>query len=76
MQALYSPCGTLHCMAELPDPFSVFPKGISARDYTNQLCVTMAKFIETYQGGKAIVYMGYKFTKGKKESVKDLSTCV
>ena len=38
--------------------------------------MTMAKFIETYQGGKAIVYEGYKFTKGKKESVKDLSTCV
>ena len=25
--------GTRHCMAVLPDPFSIFPKGVWARDY-------------------------------------------
>ena len=32
-RALYRPRGTNHCMAVLPDPFSIFPKGVWARDY-------------------------------------------
>ena len=30
---LYSPRGTKLCMLVLPDPFSIFPKGVWARDY-------------------------------------------
>ena len=32
-RALYRPRGTNRCMALLPDPFSIFPKGVWARDY-------------------------------------------